>query len=93
MKTVGRLDLPANAAAAWRVGNSGKMSRLHRSARPRSGWLEARLNQESAPYPYGRFGISGLNPRTHTHSRVVGVVHEPTVGVVPAAGQHRAIPS
>jgi hypothetical protein len=56
-----------------------------------SGWLEARLNLESATCLYGRFGIDGL--RTHTHSRVAGVVHEPTVGVVPAAGQHRAIPS
>ena len=56
-----------------------------------SGSLEARLNQESATCLYGRFGIDGL--RTHTHSRVAGVVHEPTVGVVPAAGQQRAIPS
>jgi hypothetical protein len=41
-----------------------------------SGWLEARLNQESATCLYGRFGIDGL--RTHTHSRVAGVVHGPT---------------
>jgi hypothetical protein len=38
-----------------------------------SGWLGARLNQESATCLYGRFGIDGL--RTHTHSRVAGVVH------------------
>ena len=37
MKTVGTLDLPANAAVAWRVSNSGRMSRLNRSARPRVG--------------------------------------------------------
>jgi hypothetical protein len=58
-----------------------------------SGWLEARLNQESATCLYGRFGIDRINPRTHMHPRVAGVVHEPTVGVVPAAGQHRALPS
>jgi hypothetical protein len=39
----------------------------------------------------GSMGIDGLS--THTHSRVARVVHEPTVGVVPTAGQHRAIPS
>ena len=50
-----------------------------------SGWLETRLNQESATCLYGHFCTNGLNPRTHTHSRVAGVVHEPTVGVVPAA--------
>ena len=37
METVGTLNLPANAAAAWRVSNSGRMSRLNRSARPRVG--------------------------------------------------------